>query len=60
MLMMAMMMMMAITMNANYGNEVNDDDNNKKVNLGSKWGVWPNVCQKEGRAERFVLFLDLW
>ena len=49
--------MMAMMTNANDGN---DDVNNKKVNLGSKWGVWPDVCQKEGRAERFVLLLDLW
>ena len=48
--------MMAMMTNANDGN---DDVNNKKVNLGSKWGVWPDVCQEEGRAERFVLLFDL-
>ena len=48
-------------MNADEGNgdDHNDDDDDDEVNLGSKWGVWPDVCQEEGRAERFVLLLDL-
>ena len=63
MLMMAMMIMMAMMTNADDGNhedDGNDGNNNTKVNLGSKRGVWPNVCQKEGSAERFVLLFDLW
>ena len=61
--MMTIVMMLAMMINANDGNDDddgNDEDNNTKVNLGSKRGVWPDVCQKKGRAERFVLFLDLW
>ena len=55
-----MLMMTTMMMNADEGNCDDHNDDDDEVNLGSKWGVWPDVGQEEGRAERFVLLLDLW